>query len=441
MPQAIAIQPASPFAARLRPPGSKSLTNRALLLAALADGPCALTGVLFADDTQVMLESLTRLGIGLTVDKPNATVSVQGMSGRVGVDDTDLYVRNAGTAMRALTAACCLWPGRFKLDGNDRMRHRPIGELVDPLRSLGASIAYLGHEGFPPLEVRGSQISGGSIEIGTTLSSQFITALLIIGPYLPGGLTINFTGSITSRSYVDMTVGLTATFAITAEVDASHKHITVKPGRYRALDYGIEPDASSASYFLAAAAVTPESRCTIEGLGKASLQGDIGFADILHQMGAGLSFGPDFITVIAPPTKQRLRGIEIDLNRMPDMALTLAAIAPLCEGKTTIRNVGNLRVKETDRLAALTEELQKVGATATVSGDDLFITPPPGNQIRPAAIDTYDDHRIAMSFAILGLAAGDAKGNEPAIVINDPACINKTFPDFFDYLDRLRDSV
>ncbi len=228
-----------------------------------------------------------------------------------------------------------------------------------------------------------------------------------------------------------MTLGLMARFGVRATVDANFTAITLAPGKYKAADYAIEPDASNASYFLAAAAIAPESKCTIEGLGQASVQGDVGFADVLMRMGAGLLFGRDFITVMGPRAGTRLRGIDIDLNHMPDMAQTLAVVALFAEGDTVIRNVGNLRVKETDRLAALKNELTKLGAQVEIDGDDLCITPPPGNRIRPAAIDTYDDHRMAMSFAVAGLAA-------PGVVINDPACVNKTFPRFFEYLERLR---
>jgi 3-phosphoshikimate 1-carboxyvinyltransferase len=314
------------------------------------------------------------------------------------------------------------------LDGVERMRQRPIGQLVEPLRQLGATIEYLGEEGYPPLRVHGGGLQGGEVEIGSTLSSQFITALLMVGPYMRDGLGIRFTGPVTSQPYVAMTLGLMATFGIRAEIDEAFTRIDVAPGKYQAIDYHIEPDASNASYFLAAAAILPGSQCTIEGLGKGSLQGDVGFADVLAQMGAGLTFGSDFITVLGPREGDKLRGIDVDLNHMPDMAQTLAVVALFADGPTSIRNIGNLRVKETDRMEALRVELAKLGAAVKIDGDDLTITPPATPQ--PAAIDTYDDHRMAMSFALAGLRS-------EGVVINDPQCVNKTFPGFFDYLQQL----
>jgi len=425
------IQPIGSFRATLRPPGSKSLTNRALLLAALAQSASTLRGVLFSDDTRVMLQALQQLGFQLRLDEPNHAVQVGGQTGRLPASHAQLHLGNAGTAYRFLTAACCLGEGDYTLDGIERMRQRPIGQLVDALRQLGATIDYLGEEGFPPLRVRGGKLRGGELTMQPTLSSQYISALLHIAPYLPGGLTIDFQGAVTSAPYVAMTLRLMERFGIVAAAAPDLSRIVVPPGAYQGQNYTIEPDASNASYFLAAAAVLKDSSCTIEGLGKGSVQGDIGFADVLHQMGAELLFGRDFITVQSPPADQTLHGIEIDLNHMPDIAQTLAVVALFAQGRTVIRNIGNLRVKETDRLAALHTELSKLGAQVRVEGDDLLIDPPPGNRLTPAAIDTYDDHRMAMSFAVAGLRAA-------GVVINDPQCVNKTFPDFFEYLDRIR---
>ena len=429
----LTIAPLGSFTAALRPPGSKSLTNRALLLAALADAESTIRRPLIAQDTQCMIAALTGLGIAMQVDDDGNRVTVQGGSGRFDAAEATLDLANAGTAMRSLTAACCLGQGVYRLDGNPRMRQRPIGELVTALRRLGAKIRYLDHDGFPPLQVEGGGLAGGEIEIAPTRSSQFITALLIVGPHCGDDLTLRFPGPIISRPYVEMTVAMMRRFGANVEADPQFRSVHVDRGGYRACDYAVEPDASSATYFMAAAAISPGSRCTIEGLGRKSIQGDVAFADLLHQMGAGLLFGPDFITIVGPEGSQRLKGIDVDMNHMPDAAMTLAAIAPLCAGPTSIRNVGNLRYKETDRLAALKKELSKLGAAVWIEGDDLLIEPPPDGRIAPATIDTYDDHRMAMSFAILGL-------RHEGIVINDPGCVNKTFPDFFEYLNRLGES-
>ena len=430
MSQAIPIQPIGAFTATLRPPGSKSLTNRALLLAALADSESMLEGVLFSDDTRVMLDALRRVGFVLEIDESNERVVISGQGGRIPATHADLKLGNAGTAYRFLTAALCLGEGNYHLDGVMRMRQRPIGQLVDMLRNLGARIEFEMNQGFPPLRIHGGGLHGGELTVQPTLSSQYISALLQTAPYMKTGLTLRFDGPVTSQPYVAMTLRLMERFGVSARVDAAFKTIHVSPGVYHAQAYVVEPDASNASYFLAAAAILPGSRCTIEGLGRDSFQGDVGFADVLHQMGAGLLFGDQFITIFSPPAGQSLHGIEIDLNRMPDMAQTLAAVALFAEGPTTIRNVGNLRVKETDRLDALRIELTRLGAAVRIHGDDLTITPPTGGNIRPASINTYDDHRMAMSFAIVGLRAR-------GVTINDPACVNKTFPDFFEYLTRL----
>lgn len=431
MSTSLPISPIGAFVASVTPPGSKSLTNRALLLATLAQGESTLRGVLDADDTRRMSEALSALGFELTAQGDD--VRVVGQAGRVPGGDVSLDLGNSGTSIRFLTAACCLGDGAVTLDGIERMRQRPIAELVQPLRQLGADISYVNEDGYPPLRVRGDKLTGGELTLSPTISSQFISALLMAAPYCQTPLTIQFDGPITSQPYVAMTLGLMARFGISAQVGPQFSHVTVPCGTYDAIDYDVEPDASNASYFLAAAAAVPGSRCTIEGLGKASLQGDVGFADVLHEMGAGLVYGRDFITVMSPAEDQMLRGIDVDLSPMPDMAQTLAAIAVIAEGPTTIRNVGNLRVKETDRLAALQTELTRLGAEVHIDGGDITITPPTDGGIRPTAIDTYDDHRMAMSFAVLGLA-------RPGITINDPDCVAKTFPGFFEVLASLKDN-
>jgi len=413
-------------------PGSKSLTNRALLLAALADGTSTLSGVLFSDDTRVMINALKALGFELGVDEANHTITVRGRAGKIPNPEAELFVGNSGTSVRFLAAMCCLGgPGSvYELAGIPRMHERPIGELVEPLRELGATIEYLGEDGYPPLRIHGGSLTGSQLTMAPTLSSQYITALLKIGPHMPQGLSINFEGKLTSEPYVRMTLRLMQTFGAEAEDNLKNASATIRPGGYEPTGYAIEPDASSASYFFAAACAVPGSTIRINHLGTQSLQGDVGFVNVLRDMGATVDLADHHATV-SLPAASRLSGVDTDLNAIPDAAMTIATLAVLADGPTTIRNVGNWRVKETDRMAAMETELRKVGATVAVDGDDITITPPPGNQITPAAIDTYDDHRMAMAFAVIGL-------NQPGITINDPDCVNKTFPDFFRYLDYLR---
>ncbi len=420
-------------------PGSKSLTNRALLLAALSDGRCELSGVLDSDDARRMLEALDELGFEIEYDRkdgPNLTVTVNGTSGKIPAKQAKLHLGNAGTAMRFLTAACCLGEpgspgGVYELSGIPRMHERPIAELVEPLRQLGANIEYLGNEGYPPLRITACGLAGGALKMKPTLSSQFISALLQVAPYMPEGLRIDFDGQLTSEPYVRMTLKLMQDhFKADVEDHLDASYIIVKPKHYAHRNYHVEPDASSASYFFAAAAAMPGSTCRINGLGTRSLQGDVGFATELTVMGATTDLAETSTTVSSSPSS-RLRGYSNDLNHIPDAAMTIATLAVLADGPTTIRNVGNWRVKETDRMAAMETELRKLGATVQVTGDDITITPPAGGQITPAAIDTYDDHRMAMAFSVIGLA-------QPGVTINDPDCVNKTFPDFFKYLDYLR---
>jgi len=409
-------------------PGSKSLTNRALLLAALAGGASTLTNVLFADDTRVMMAALGKLGFKLEVDEPSRTVKVHGRGGKIPADDAELILGNAGTAMRFLTAVCCLGQGKYQLDGIARMRQRPIAQLVDPLRTLGAKIEYLGEEGFPPLEIDACGLAGGPVGVCPTISSQYVSALMQVGPYCKNDLMLCFDAQPVSIPYIHMTARLMERFSGKLQITDDCMCITVeKSSGYHPLDHAVEPDASNASYFLAAAAITPMSTMTVTKLGRESVQGDAAFAHVLGKMGATVQQDAQQTWIKGP---HRLAGVDVDLNAMPDMAQTLAVVALFAEGPTVIRNVGNLRVKETDRLTALQVELTKLGARVSVEGDDLHIEPPAGNVLSPAAIDTYDDHRMAMAFAVAGMRS-------EGVTINDPACVNKTFPDYFDYLKRL----
>jgi len=412
-------------------PGSKSLTNRALLLAALAGGKSVLENILFSDDTRRMIEALQALGVPLEVSEPDQRATVEGQGGRLPARDENaspLFLGNAGTAYRFLTAACCLGAGSYCLEGVARMRERPIGQLVDALRQLGATIDYLEAEGYPPIRIHAAELGGGTIDFPRAVSSQYISALLQIAPCLPDGVELHFDGPITSRPYVEMTARLMHRFGATVEDPRGATPRLRVAGRqgYTPAYWTVEPDASNAGYFLAAAALVPGAVCTIDGIGDRSMQGDAWFAECLRRMGATVHMGQQAITVVGP---DRLQAIEADLGEMPDMAQTLAVVALFAEGTTVIRGIGNLRVKETDRIAALDNELTRLGAAVTVDAhDNLTIQPP--RRVMPTAIDTYDDHRMAMSFALVGLRT-------PDLVINNPGCVVKTFPDYFDQLQHL----
>jgi 3-phosphoshikimate 1-carboxyvinyltransferase len=423
-----------PFTAAITPPGSKSLTNRALVLAALAEGDCELSNVLFADDTRVMINGLKQLGFVLNVDEAEHAVSVHGRGGTIAARHAELFCGNSGTTIRFLSALCGVGRGSYRLDGIPRMRQRPIGPLVQLLANLGVRIEYLGEIGFPPLVVHGDGIAGGIGKYGSEQSSQFLSAAIMVAPYARHEVRIDLDGPQTSWPYVAMTMQLMDTFGVTAELIRNPRtglpeHLVLPQGNYLGTDYAIEPDASNATYFLAAAAVHPGANVTVEKLGKRSLQGDVGFADVLRLMGASVVLGPDSITLGGP---DKLEGIEIDLGSMPDTAQTLAVVALFAEGPTTIRGLHTLRVKETDRLAALSAELTRLGADVDIDGDILTIHPPERG-LRPARIQTYDDHRMAMSFAI---AATQTAG----VVIENPACVNKTYPGFFGDLQRVTHS-
>ncbi|MEM9251642.1 MAG: 3-phosphoshikimate 1-carboxyvinyltransferase [Planctomycetota bacterium] len=434
LPARLPIDPLpGPFDVTHRPPGSKSLTNRALLLAALADDQSTIRHALRADDTQVMLDALTKLGFA--VEDEGECVRVTGRAGSIPSHAAELDLGNAGTAMRSLAAAVCLDHGTFILDGVPRMRQRPIGELVDALKQLGVgSVAYLSKPGCPPLQIHAAGLTGGKITLKPTLSSQFITALLLAAPCMERGLTIAFEGPVTSQPYVELTIAIMAEFGVTAAPthdDAGRlMAVSVAPGRYASTDYTVEPDAGSASYFMAAAAAVPGSRIAIDGLGNDSVQGEAAFADALEQMGAIVTKTADATTVAAPPDG-KLRPIDLDCDPITDSAMTLAALAAIADGDSAIRNVGNWRVKETDRLNAMCNELNKLGCIAQIRGDDLLITPPFDGELTPSLVKTYDDHRIAMAFGVLGLA-------RPGVTIDDPACVAKTYPQFFNDLDKLR---
>ena len=428
----LAIQLLSaPFTAAITPSGSKSLTNRALVLAALAEGRSHLSNVLFADDTRLMIDSLRQLGFEIEVDERGAVAIVHGLGGRITAIRAELSCGNSGTTIRFLTALCALGNGTYTLDGVARMRARPIGALTGLLKNLGAGVGHSPEaEGFPPVKVNAHGLAGGIVNVGNEASSQFLSAILMVAPYARHEVHVDLAPNQQSWPYVAMTMQLMDHFGVTPElirdpITGQPKQIIVPRHVYQATDYAVEPDASNASYFLACAAISPGSKVTIDRLGKQSLQGDVGFGDVLHKMGASLIFGKDFLTVMGT---ESLEGIDLDLSQMPDTAQTLAVVALFARGQTTIRGPRSLRVKETDRLAALSNELTKLGAGVNIRDDVLTITPPP--TVSPAAIDTYDDHRMAMSFAVAGTRVS-------GIVIRDAQCVSKTYPNFFDDLKKL----
>ncbi|MGA2497269.1 MAG: 3-phosphoshikimate 1-carboxyvinyltransferase [Tepidisphaeraceae bacterium] len=425
------LQPLSrSFSAEFAPTGSKSHTNRALVLTAMADGVSELNNCLFADDTLVMIDSLRRLGFVLDVDQASARLSVHGLGGRIPAASADLACGNSGTSIRFLTALCSLGKGDYRLDGVARMRERPIGQLVEMLRNLGVRIGYLSSDGFPPIQVQAHGLPGGIARFANARSSQYLSAVLQVCPLAKHEVKVDLDGEVTSWPYVAMTMQLMDHFGVMAELlrdkaTGLPKQIVVPREPYRACRYDVEPDASNASYFLALAALHKGSKITLRGLGKHSLQGDVGFGDVLHRMGAGLVFGRDFITIMGA---DHLEGIDIDLRDMPDTAQTLAVVALFADGPTTIRGLHTLRVKETDRIAALAAELTKLGADVDVDGDTLSIQPP--ERFKAASIATYDDHRMAMSFSLAGTKVS-------GVTIQNAECVNKTYPGYFDDLARL----
>ncbi len=428
-PDLLAIDPVTaPVSGVARVPGSKSITNRALLVAALADGESELTGALLSDDTRYMADALRALGVDVVTDAAGERFTVRGGGGTFPADRADLFVGNSGTTMRFLTAALPLGRGVYRIDGVPRMRQRPISPLLDALTALGARVRDEAGTGCPPVVVHADGLPGGRVRMAGDQSSQYFTALLLAGPYAARGLEVEVIGDLVSKPYMPMTAAVMAAFGVTAELDQSAwRTFRVAPGqRYRGRAYRVEPDASNASYFFAAAAVTG-GRVRVEGLGRGSTQGDLRFVDVLAAMGATVREDDDAVEVEGP-AGGALRGVNLDLGGISDTAQTLAAIAPFAEGPTTIRGVAHSRLKETDRVAAVATELRRLGQGVDEFADGLTIHPAP---VRPADIATYDDHRMAMSFAITALRA-------PGIRLRDPGCVAKTFPSFFDRLDEVR---
>ena len=423
----IEIKPIERAVARIRPPGSKSITNRALVCAALAGGDSFLTGALDSDDTRVMVDCLRSLGIDVRVDRTEAEIKVVGCGGILDLaatesDVVELFVGNSGTTIRFLTALATLVEKDVRLDGIARMRERPIEDLLDALRQLGANITSESDNRCPPVLAHGGGLSGGTAHVGGDISSQFLSGLLMVAPYARNDVKLMVDGPLVSKPYVRMTLAVMKAFGITIEDDELAEFRATAGRRYQGRQYAIEPDASAASYFFAAAAITG-GEVTIVGLSRKSLQGDVDFCDCLEKMGCEVRWDDNQITVVGRP----LQGIDVDMNPISDTVQTLATVALFAKGPTTINGVGHIRHKETDRIGDLAVELRKLGAVVDEADDGLRITP---GKLKGAVIDTYDDHRMAMSLAIVGLRI-------PGVVINDPGCTAKTYPEFFTDLKKL----
>lgn len=407
-------------------PGSKSLSNRALLLAALAKGTTTLHNLLDSDDIRHMLNALKKLGVTYQLSENKKQCVVEGLGRAFNTSELgqlELFLGNAGTAMRPLCAALCLGQGDYILTGESRMFERPIGSLVDALQQVGAQVTYLKDENYPPLKISGTGLKGGHVQIDGSVSSQFLTAFLMAAPMANEDTVIEIAGELVSKPYIKITLQIMADFGV--EVDNEndeYQKFTIKGGQtYTAAgSYLVEGDASSASYFLAAGAIGGGT-IKVTGIGRNSVQGDIQFADALEAMGAKIEWGDDYIKA----SKGELKAIDMDFNHIPDAAMTIAVAALFASGTTKITNVYNWRVKETDRLFAMATELRKLGAFVVEGHDFIEITAP--KQVNHAEIDTYDDHRIAMCFSLAALSGS-------SVTINDPKCTSKTFPDYFEKL-------
>ncbi|MDC2887916.1 3-phosphoshikimate 1-carboxyvinyltransferase [Psychrosphaera algicola] len=406
-------------------PGSKSLSNRALLLAALCDGDTTITNLLDSDDIRHMLNALELLGVKTTLSADKTTCVVHGCNGQFKQPQQALFLGNAGTAMRPLAAVLAFANITTELTGEERMSERPIGHLVDAIRPLGATITYLGNENYPPLKIEPAVITDDTVvEIDGSVSSQFLSALLMAAPLIHKTITVKVIGDLVSKPYIDLTIDIIRQFGVEVENNNYQSFVVNADAQYQSpSDFMVEGDASSASYFLAAGAISG-GPVNVYGVGKNSVQGDIQFADVLAKMGADITYFDDHISV---SSNGKLTAVDMDMNHIPDAAMTIATTALFAEGTTAIRNIYNWRVKETDRLFAMATELKKAGAIVEEGHDYIIVTPAP---IKHAAIDTYNDHRIAMCFSLLCF-------DQASVTINDPKVTSKTFPDYFDRFNAL----
>jgi len=423
LPAALPIAPRGPLDARVRVPGSKSITNRALVVAALASGESVLRGGLASDDTHAMLGALRALGC--PVEPDGEVWRVPGTGGVLHAPADALDTGNSGTTARFLTAAAALADGPVVIDGNARMRERPIEDLVGALVGLGVRCEILGRNGCPPVRVAGGGLPGGIAEIDASRSSQYVSAVLLAAPCAVSDVALELAGGVlVSRPYVELTLQMMGAFGAQADWDDPARLCVTAGHPYRARDYAIEPDASSAAYPFCAAAIAG-GRVRVEGISNQSLQADFRLLGLLEQMGCTVRREADAVELTGPDGP--LRSLDVDMNDLPDAVLALAVVALFAEGTTRIRNVANLRIKETDRLAALEAELRKLGANARADADALTVEPGP---LHGAEIATYDDHRMAMAFALAGLRV-------PGVTILDPGCVSKTWPEYFSMLERL----
>lgn len=417
---------ARPVDADVEVVGSKSYTNRALLLAALARGDSLLTGALFSDDTRYMAESLRALGISVEADETARTLRVSGADGHVSAASARCFVGNAGTAARFLPVVMALGSGVYEIDGVPRMRERPIAPLISALTSLGVRVECLGQPDCIPLRVHGGSLRGGRVSIPGHISSQYISGLMMGAPCMPEGLVIDVEGELVSRPYLEMTAQAMRDFGVEVGREGERRFVIQGGQHYRGRSYRVEPDASAASYFFAAAALTG-GRVRVPGLGTRSLQGDRKLAHIFAQMGCELREGEDF-TELRGPAGGKLSGVEVNMADLSDVAQTLAVVAPFASTPTRVTGIGFIRKKETDRVGAVVRELNKLGVRAEEEADGFVVHP---GTPKAGSVHTYDDHRMAMSFALLGLVV-------PGIVIEDPGCVSKTFPTYFEVLETLR---
>ena len=415
----LTLEPIRRVNGKIQLPGSKSMSNRILLLSSLAQGTTEVHNLLDSDDTRHMLTALETLGVSFSLSEDRTRCTVEGLGGPFPVKQAELYLGLAGTAIRPLCAALCLGNGDYTLTGEPRMLERPIKDLVDALRQLGAEIDYLNNDGYPPVRIHAAGLAGGRVTVRGNTSSQFTTSLLMASPLTREGTEIEIEGDLVSKPYIDITIDVMRRFGVDVVNQDYQRFLVPSVPHYQSPGNAlVEGDASSATYFLSAAAIRG-GKVRVEGVGSDSIQGDVKHVDVLEQMGAIVQRGPGWIEV----SKGDLHGVDLDLNHIPDAAMTVAVTALFAKGKTVIRNVYNWRVKETDRMTAMVTELRKVGAEVVEGNDYLEITPP--DRIRPATVDTYNDHRMAMCFSLAAL--GDA-----AITINDPECVSKTFPDYFE---------
>lgn len=421
----LTLQPISQVAGDVFLPGSKSISNRILLLASLARGKTVINNLLNSEDVEYMLGALLGMGVEYQISSDKRTCTVLGCDGLLGGVEQPLYLGNAGTAMRSLSAALCFGTGSYEVTGDPRMLERPIKDLVEALRSAGADIDYLGEEGYPPLKIQSGPLTSNTISIRANISSQFLTALLIALPLTGEEMIIEVDGELVSAPYIDLTLSLMKDFGVDV-INENHKRYIIGAGQ-KYISPGqvsVEGDASSASYFLAAGAIAG-GKVRVHGVGSDSIQGDKEFARVLEKMGATVDYAPTHIDV---SNDGPLTGVDLDLNHIPDAAMTIAVAALFARGTTTIRNIYNWRVKECDRLSAMATELRKIGAEVVEGEDYISVTPP--DTLQHACIDTYDDHRMAMCFSLVALG-------KTAVTINDPGCVRKTFPEYFQLFETI----